>query len=67
MGAVLEPALKKKLRQTDPSSQVAGTAEEIDITLRDPLTETEEGEQEKTIAEFEEQAQKLKESLEQSS
>jgi len=59
---VLEPALKKHMRQTNPDSQVAATAEEIDVTLRDPLTDTENGEQEKTIAEIEEEAQRLKES-----
>ena len=62
IGAVLEPALKKQLRQTNPDSQVAATAEEIDVTLRDPLTDTENGEQEKTIAEVEEEVQRLKES-----
>jgi len=54
--------MKKKLKQADQDSQMAGAAEVIDITLRDPQTETEEGEQEKTIAELEEEAQKLKES-----
>ena len=50
------------MKQTNPNSQVAATAEEMDVTLRDPLTDTENGEQEKTIAEIEEEAQRLKES-----
>ena len=54
--------MKNKLRQTNPDSQVAATAEEIDVTLRDLLTDTENGEQEKTIADIEEEAQRLKES-----
>ena len=62
IGEVLERALNKKLKQEQQDSQMAGTAEVIDITLRDPQTETEEGEQEKTIAELEEEAQRLKES-----
>ena len=62
IGDVLEPAMKKKLRQTDKDSQMAATAEVIDVTLRDPQTDTDNGEQEKTIAELEEEAQRLKES-----
>ena len=61
MGAVLEPALKNKLRHT-ASSQVAGTAEEIDMTLRDPPTDTENVDQERTIAEIEEETERLRES-----
>ena len=53
--------MNKKLKQ-EPQDQMAGTAEVIDVTLRDPQTDSENGEHEKTIAETEEEAQRLKES-----
>ena len=51
----------------EPQGHVEGTAQVIDITIQDAHTEPEEGEQEKTTAELEEQAQRLKESLGESS
>ena len=54
--------MSKKMKQ-EPQDQVAGTAQVVDITIQDAQTEPEEGEQEKTIAELEEEALRLKESL----
>ena len=61
-GDALEQAKSKKIKQ-EPQDQLVGSAQEIDITVQDAQTEPDDGEQEKTIAELEEEAQRRKESL----